>query len=74
MMTWVSAILTILKLADTLVAWLRDKQQLDAGADRQIAQASASILSKTKAAKEVLQSVMGMTEDEVDKTLKGLEP
>jgi len=74
MFTWAKIALLALQVADMLVTLARSKQQMDAGADREIAKASASILAKTQAAKEVMVEVMGMKDDEVDKALKGLEP
>lgn len=73
-MTWVNAILLLLKAADTLIGYLRNKQQLDAGADHMIAQATASILAKTQTAKQIMGEVSGMTDEQVDKALKELEP
>lgn len=73
-MSWLEIALALLKLANMIVSWVREKQQMDAGHDRAIAEASASILSKTQAAKEIMAKISGMTEAQVDAALKELEP
>lgn len=73
-MTWLSAALALLKLAGYILDIVREKQQMDAGADRAIAEASASILAKTAAGKEIMAQVMAMTPEQVDAALKELEP
>lgn len=73
-MTWLSAALALLKLAGYILDIVREKQQMDAGADRAIAEASASILAKTAAGKEIMAQVMAMTAEQVDAALKELEP
>lgn len=74
MFTWAKAILVGLQLIEALTTWLREKQQMDAGADREIAKITASILVKTQAGKEILARVSGMSDEEVDAALKELEP
>lgn len=73
-MTIVSIVLALLKLAGILADYARTKQAMDAGEDKAIAQASASILAKSAAAKEVWEEVSKMTDKQVDDGLKGLEP
>ena len=48
--------------------------QMKAGTDAEIAKVSAAILVKTQSAKAIMQQVTGMTDKQVDDTLKGLEP
>ena len=74
MFTCAKIALTLLQLADVLVALARSRQQMQAGADAEIAKASASILLKCQSAKEVMRRVMAMSEAEVDQSLKELEP
>ena len=73
-MLWIKLALALVKLADLFANMAREKELIGAGEDRALAEASASILLKTKAAKEVMQRVTAMSEDEVDKALKELEP
>lgn len=63
-----------LQLILALVSWLREKGQLQAGADQEIAKASAAILLKTESAKAILAQVTAMTDAQVDEALKQLEP
>lgn len=74
MTTIVSIILTLLKIADALLTFARDRQMIKAGADAEIAKASASVLLKTESAKEIMAQVTAMSEEQVDKALKELEP
>ena len=73
-MSWLSLALTFLKIADSLITWLREQGQIKQGQDAEIAKVSASILTKTEAAKAVMAEVTKMTDEQVDATLKGLEP
>lgn len=73
-MDWLSLALLLLRIADKIADWLREKNQMDAGRDRALAEQAAAILIKTSVAKSVIQDVIGMTAEEVDSGLKGLEP
>lgn len=73
-MTWLNIALLLLRLADKIADMVRENGQMDAGRDRAVAEAAAAILAKTSVAKAVLQDVTGMTADQVDERLKGLEP
>ena len=73
-MIWVQVALTFLKLANVITNYVRERQLMDAGSDRAIAQASANILKQTQAAKEIMAEVTAMTDEQVDETLKRLEP
>lgn len=74
MSTIASIILTLLKLADALMDFARDRQMMKAGADAEIARASASVLLKTESAKAIMAEVSKLSETQVDKALKELEP
>jgi len=71
---WAKIGLIILQIADKVLDIARSKQQMDAGAEREIARASASVLAKTSVAKEIWAEVQAKSEAEVDKGLKELEP
>jgi hypothetical protein len=72
--SWLSLALTLLRIADSLISWMREQGQINQGKDAEIAKASAAILIKTRSAKEIMAQVTAMTDEQVDKTLKGLEP
>jgi hypothetical protein len=74
MFTYAKIALALLQLADVLVALARSRQQMQAGADAEIAKASASILLKCQSAQEVMGRVVAMSQAEVDQSLKELEP
>jgi hypothetical protein len=69
-----SVILSLLKLAGVLLAFARERQMLRAGADAEIAKASASVLLMTQSAKETMARVTAMDEGEVDELMRRLEP
>jgi hypothetical protein len=72
-MDWLSLALLLLRIADKIADWLRERGQMDAGRDRALAEQAAAILAKTSVAKAVLQDVTGMTSEQVDARLKWLE-
>lgn len=74
MLGYAQIALTMLKIASALIDWAKAKGQYDAGQDAQIAKATAELLVKTQSAKAIMQNMTGMTEEQVDATLKGLEP
>ena len=73
-MSWFNLALLLLNITDSIVTLIKNRQQLDAGRDRAVAEAAAAILAKTSAAKAVMAEVTGLTDEQVDTMLKGLEP
>ena len=63
-----------LQILYAIISFLREQGLIAAGVDKQIAQTSAAILVKSQWAKEIMQEVTAMTEEQVDQTLKELEP
>ena len=63
-----------LRLVLALTNYMREKSLMDAGADREIARASAAILLQTQSAKATMLEVMAMTDAQVDAALRALEP
>ena len=74
MIAWAEIGLLLLRIANALIGLVHDKQQMDAGTDKALAAEAASILLKTKSAKEIMERVSAMSADEVDRALKDLEP
>lgn len=72
-MNWLTLVLALVRVAEIILNWVRNKQQIDVGVDRAIARASASILAKTRAGKEVMEKVTAMTPEQVDAELLKLE-
>jgi len=72
--TMASFIIMLLKLVSALMSFARDRQMLKAGADAEIARASAQVLMMTQAAKETMAKVTAMNEEQVDAMMKDLEP
>jgi hypothetical protein len=73
-MTWVSLLITLLKLANNIMSYIEREKLMKAGADAEIAKISAAILKKTKTGKEIWEKVDAMGSDEVDAALRSLEP
>jgi len=65
-------ILGLLSLASTLATWLRNKQQIDAGYDKAIAQAATEILFTTEAGKKLRDQVRSVTDEDADKLWKDM--
>lgn len=73
-MNWLTIAKLALTIADKLLDIARAKQLISAGEDRQIAKATATILSKTEVGKQIDLRAAGLTEAQVDEELKELEP
>ena len=72
-MGWVTAVLALIRLADTISTWLRENALIKEGQDQAIAAAAAAILIKTNYAKETMQQVSKLDSKQVDDVLKQLE-
>jgi len=70
--TWASIALLLLQIADKLLDFTRQKQSMDAGADRQIAQTSAAILAKTEFAKQTKEKIDALRGSDLDVLLTEL--
>lgn len=71
---YVQLALVLLQLAQTFVNWAKQSQALQAGEDTAVAKAATAVLSETAAGKAILEKVAAMSDSEVDKALKDLEP
>ena len=65
-MTWASLILTLLKLATSLVGWMRDRNLIQQGQDQAIAKASLEVLEATASGKEIRERIRGLDDDSAD--------
>lgn len=72
-MNWLSLALVLLKIANNIFAWVRSRQEIQAGEDAEIAKVSAAILMKTKSAKAIMEEVSGMSGADLDVLLHKLE-
>ena len=64
MLTWVSLAVTLLKLANSLIGWLKSRDMIKAGEDRLIASTALAIFEETQAGKELRQHIENLEEDE----------
>ena len=65
-MTWASFILALLKLATSLVGWMRDRNLIQQGQDQAIAKASLEVLEATASGKEIRERIRGLDDDSAD--------
>lgn len=73
-MSWVSIILGLLKLANVVFQWVQEQKWINEGELKAIAKSSAEILRKTNYAKHALEELTAMSDSDVDKFLRDLEP
>lgn len=64
----------VLQLISTIVSWAREKELINEGMDKAIAQQSAGILVQTKARNEIYAQVLKENEAQVDSDLENMEP
>lgn len=74
MFGWLQLALTLLKLANTIVTWARERELISEGYDKAIAEESQAILTKTAAGKAIMEKINAMSSADVDTGLHGLEP
>ena len=73
-MSWLSLVLTLLKIASQIMSWARERELITQGHDQAIAEATRILLLKTEAGKKMMEKVNAMSDAEVDASLRGLEP
>lgn len=73
-MSWLSLVLSLLKLVNMIMGYMRERELIDKGYDQAIAEVLQSILIKTAAGKAIMEKVNRMSDAEVDAGLRGLEP
>lgn len=71
-MSWASIALLLLQIANQIVTYLNSRKLMDAGADAEIAKASAAILSKTEYARQTRERIDALPRDTVDVLLGDL--
>lgn len=73
-MTWVSLALALLKFANSIMTWARERELISQGQDIEIAKTTAAILSRTEYAKNVRSKIAAMDDKAIDTALRDLEP
>lgn len=73
-MSWLSLALSLLKLVNMIMGYMRERELISKGYDQAIAEVTQSILVKTAAGKAIMEKVNAMSEAEVDAGLRDLEP
>lgn len=73
-MSWVSLVLSLLKLANVIFQWAQEQKWINEGEAKAVAKASAEILRKTNYAKHALEETSAMSDSELDQRLRDLEP
>lgn len=70
--SWVELALALIRGANALIAWARERDLISDGQDKQIAQESVAILAKSQFAKSVMQSMTTLDDKQTDDVLKQL--
>jgi len=73
MFSWVSLALAIIKLANVILTKARENELISQGEDKEIAKQTAAILTQSKFAKDTMQQISSLSEQQVDDVLKELE-
>jgi hypothetical protein len=73
-MSWISLAITLLKIVSSIMTYARERELISRGQDEVIAEVTRSIFEKTTAGKAIMERVNGMSPEEVDAGLRGLEP
>lgn len=71
-MNWFFLIGAMLELVLTLAKYVREKQLLDAGEDRAIANMTLAVLEATQVGKELREKVAAMSDPEADALWKSM--
>ena len=64
MSTWLTIAVTLLKLASSLIGWLKERDMIRAGEDKIIASTALAIFQETQAGKELREHIINLEEDE----------
>lgn len=73
-MSWVALLSALLKAFSVIYDWVRTRELMDAGEDRQIAKALAEQLRKSEYVKKKLEEAKHMSDAELAERLRELEP
>jgi hypothetical protein len=73
-MSWISLAITLLKIVSNIMTYARERELISQGQDEVIAEVTRSIFEKTTAGKAIMERVNGLSDEEVDADLRGLEP
>lgn len=63
-MSWISLVLPLLRLVLMFQTWARERELMDAGQDRAIAQAALQVLEATKEGKALRERIKSLTDAE----------
>lgn len=73
-MAWLEVALGLLKLANLLLGYVDREKARQAGRNEVILETTAQIAQKVATKKQIQEHIDGLTDDEVDAELRGLEP
>lgn len=73
-MSYVSVILALLKLADSLFSYFQQQKWINEGQAIAVAKASAEIMRKSGYAKHALEEFTAKSDADIDDFLRNLEP
>lgn len=74
MLSWGPIILAVLQIINAIIGNKQDRDLIDAGYQKRIAEEAAKILKGNQYAKQAMEHINSMSADDVDKLLRELEP
>jgi hypothetical protein len=72
--TIATIVILLLQLAKALADHLEKQNYTDDGYDKAKGELSAGILARSKHAKQIIESISGLSDSDTDKLLRDLEP
>lgn len=74
MLTWLQLAIALLKVGNSIILFFQQRQLIDAGYDKAIAEQGQKTLAMSQRGKALLEKINAMDEATVDAELRGLEP
>lgn len=72
MFSWIELALALIKMANSLITWGRERALISEGQDKEIARETAAILVQSQYAKDTMTAISTLNEKQTDDVLKQL--
>lgn len=72
--SWVSFAIALLKFVNNVMIWARERELIAEGQRQEIAREALNIAAKVHTRDEILAKVNALSDADVDRELRGLEP
>lgn len=74
MFSWLSLAIALLKFANSIFSWYKERSLINQGYEQAIAEEAQKTLAMTTRGKALLEKINAKSDAEVDADLRGLEP